>query len=425
VDETMNWLRRLATNRLLDVAAILLVVSVVVLWAEVLPSRWSDFDFNLYYVGSRTLLEGRNPYTTLQKPMAKALGFRFSEEYPVAGYPPSFLWLFAPLAELPPRVAFTIWVASEIGCLVAILWLTHWLLREKLSGRGWLFVVVLAVCSRTVSYNLFFSQVQLLLAALVLAAYAAHRAGRHGWACLAVSTAGILKFYPFLLLPWFVWSGSGGLRARLYRMAGASGFVLAVMVLTGPGLWRDFFQYGLPMGVGEEIGRTFHFSLPALVTNLGYLYHDFRPSPEAKQWWWSAGTIVGLVVIAVAYGVCLKSCGDGEAAFCLLSVAMLIGTVTVQGHYFVFLVFPLTVAAIRVVAKPTPRKVVYLILLVVAVNCVDPPESAFLWRHVLLYMLVSNVPLYGLFGLGVFFWRELWARRALDDEAALTVKAGQ
>jgi hypothetical protein len=380
----------------------------------VLPPRWSDFDFNLYYVGSRTLLEGRNPYTTSQKPMSDALGFRFSEEYPIAGYPPSFLWLFAPLAALPPPAAFAIWVAVEIGCLVAILWLSRWLLGERLSARGWLFVVALAISSRTVSYNLYFSQVQLLLAALVLAAYAAQRAGRHGWACLAVSTAGILKFYPFLLLPWFVWSGGGGLRARLYRLAGASGFVLAVMALTGPGLWRDFFQHGLPMGVGEEIGRTFHFSLPALVTNLGYLYHDFRPSPEAKQWWWSVGTIVGLVGIAAAYGACLTTRGDREAEFCLLSVAMLMGTVTVQGHYFVFLVFPLAVAAIRIAAKPTPGKVIYLILLIVAVNCVDPPTSPFLWRHMLLYILVSNLPLYGLFGLGLFFWRELRIQRELS-----------
>src|ERR1017187_1060647 len=120
----MNWLRRLARNRLLDVAAGLIMVSVVALWAEVLPSRWSDFDFNLYYVGSRTLLDGRDPYTTLQKPMSDALGFRYSEEYPVAGYPPSFLWLFAPLAALPARASFAIWVALEIGCLTAILWLT-------------------------------------------------------------------------------------------------------------------------------------------------------------------------------------------------------------------------------------------------------------------------------------------------------------
>ncbi len=421
----MNWLRRLATHRLLDVGAVLIAVSVIALWAEILPSRWSDFDFNLYYVGSRTLLEGHNPYTTPQKPMSDALGFRYSKEYPIAGYPPSFLWLFAPLAVLSPSLAFAIWVAVEIGCLAAILWLTRRLLGERLSTRGWLFVIALAVSSRTVSYNLYFSQVQLLLAALVLAGYAAQRAGRYGWACLAVCTAGILKFYPFVLLPWFVWSSDGTVRTRVYRLVGAGGFVLAIVLLTGPGLWRDFFQHGLPMGVGEEIGRTFHFSLPALVTNLGYLYHDFHPSPEAKQWWWSVGTIVGLVVIAAAYGACLMSRGDREAGFCLLCVAMLMGTVTVQGHYFVFLVFPLAAAAVRIAARPTLGKVVYLILLVVAVNLVDPPESAFLWRHPLLYILVSNFPLYGLLGLGFFFWQELRTHQELPDTSGPTAKVAE
>ena len=209
-----------------------------------------------------------------------------------------------------------------------------------------------------------------------MVAYAAQRAGRHGWACLAVCAAGILKFYPFVLLPWFVWTG-GRMRGRWYRLMGAMGFVIAVVVLTGSGLWRELFQYGIPMGIGEEIGRTFHFSLPALVTNLGYLYHDFHLSPAAKQWWWLAGTSAGLAVIAAAYVACLSTHRDPEAEFCRLCVAMLMGTVTVQGCYFVFLVFPLAVAAIRIAAKPTPGKVIYLILLIVAVNRVDPRRRRF------------------------------------------------
>jgi hypothetical protein len=246
-----------------------------------------------------------------------------------------------------------------------------------------------------------------LLAALVLTAYAASRAGRHGWACLAVSVAGILKFYPFVLLPWFVWSGGGGMRMRLYRVLGVVGFVLAVFAVTKPALWWDFLAYGIPMGVGEEIGRNFHFSLSALVTNLGYAYHGFRPSPPEKHWWWVVGTVTGLVVIAGAYALCLTVRRDPEAQFCLLCVAMLTGTVTVQGHYFVFLVFPLAVVATRVAARPSPRSVVYLILVVVAVNYIDPPDWSFLWRHLVLYLLVSDLPLYALIGLGVFFCQEL------------------
>ena len=303
----------------------------------------------------------------------------------------------------------------EIGCLVVILWLTHRLLAKKLSGRGWLFVVALTIGSRTVTYHLFYSQIQLLLAALVLAGYAARRAGKYGWACLVVSIAGILKFYPFFLLPWFVWPG-GRMRARLYRMFGVTVFVLLVVAMTGPSLWGDFLRHGIPMAVGEEIGRNFHYSLSALVTNLGYAYHDFRPSAAGKQWWWFMGTMTGLVVISGAYFVCLRVAHDSEAQFSLLCVAMLLGTVTVQGHYFVFLVFPLTVAAIRVAARPTPGLVVGFILVVLAVNCVDPPDLPFLWRHPVLYLLVGDSPLYGLLGLGVFFAHQLQPGRKLTLE---------
>jgi hypothetical protein len=404
----MNWWRRLATYRILDVGAVALTVSVLVWWSVVLPPRWSDFDFNQYYVSGRMLLMGQNPYTTSIEATSRAFGFSYCQDLPIAGYPPTFLWMFAALAALPPRAAFAIWLALELTCLVVILWLTRRVLGERLSARGWLFVVALTITSRTVSYNLYYSQPQLLLAALVLAAYAAQRAGRHGWACVAVAAAGVLKFYPFVLLPWFVWSGGGGgARGRWYRLLGVTCFVLAAVALTGPSLWRDFLRYGIPMGVGGEIGRTFHFSLPALVTNLGYLHDNFSPSVQARQWWWFVGTLAGVGVFVTAYLVCVTPRRDPEAQFCLLCAAMLIGTVTVQGHYFVFLVFPLTGAALRIASKPTGGQIVYLVLLVLAFNCVDPPDSLFLGRHMFLYLLASNLPLYGLLGLAVFFWQEL------------------
>ena len=374
-------------------------------WVAVLPTRWYDYDFNHYYVGSRMLLEGQNPYTTSLEGMSRALGFKFTEQLVVAGYPPSFLWLLVPLALLPPWGAFAVWVSVEIGCLLLILRLTRRLLGGRLSPRAWLFVAALTITSRTVTYHLLFSQVQLLLAALVFAAYAAHRAGKHGWACLAVSAAGVLKFYPFLLLPWFIWSGGGGMRRRVYRALGAIGFILAVVALTGPSLWLDFVHRGMPAAVGQEIGRTFNYSLSAMVTNLGYAYHGFHPSRDAAQWWWAVGAVTGLAVMAGAYYGCVVAQRDPEAQFCLLCTAMLIGNVTTQGHYFVFLVFPLAVAAIRIAAKPTPMLVVGFILVMLALNWINPPDF-FRW-HSVWYVFVNDIPLYGLIAVAVFFWRQL------------------
>ena len=416
----MNWWRRLATYRILDVGAVALTVSVLVWWSVVLPPRWNDYDFNHYYVSGRMLLNGQNPYTTSLEAVSHAFGFHFAADLPIATYPPLFLWMFAALAALPPKVPFAAWVALEIICLVIILWLIRRVLGERLPTRGWLFVVALTIISRPLSYNLYYSQPQLLLAALVLGGYAAHLTGRHGWACVAVSVAGMLKLYPFILLPWFIWSGSGGVRGRCRRLVGVLGLIVAVVAATGPGLWRDFFQYGMPaITVWEQAGRTFHFSLPALVTDLGYIHDNFNPSAVARQCWWLAGTLTGFGVFVAAYRMCATSRPDPEAQFCLLCTAMLIGTVTVQGHYFVFLAFPLTVAALRIAARPTGGQVIYLILLLLAFNCVDPPNSPFFERHVLLYLLAGNVPLYGLFALAIFFWLELRGHQAATPSSAI------
>ena len=96
----MNWLRRLATNRFLDVGAVALTMSVLVWWSVVLPARWSDFDFNLYYASGRVFLSGQNPYTTSIEATGRALGFTYSEDMPTFGYSPAALWMFAALAAL-------------------------------------------------------------------------------------------------------------------------------------------------------------------------------------------------------------------------------------------------------------------------------------------------------------------------------------
>jgi hypothetical protein len=425
VSETMNWWRRLAAHRILDVGAVVLMASVLVWWALILPPRWSDYDFNHYYSTGWMLLHGQNPYTTPMASTARALGLTCSHDLPIAAYPPPFIWMFAALAVLPPRAAFAAWLTLELCCIAIILWLTRKVLGEKLSARGFLFVVALAIVSRAVSYSLYNSQAQLLLAALVLAAYAAHRAGRTGWACVAASTAGVLKIYPFLLLPWFVWS-DGTARGRWRRLLGSTAFIVAAVIVTGPGLWRDALRYGIPMGVDNHIGRTFHFSLSALVTNFGFVHEKFHPSPEARRLWWLIGTGTGLLVIAIAYAVCLSSPRDLEAQFCLLCAAMLTATVTTQGHYFVFLVFPLTAAALRIAEKPTGGRIIGLVILVLAFNCVDPPESPFLNRHLILLLLASDLPLYGLLALAAFFWAELRGSRARDpiDNERLYVPEG-
>ena len=400
VTTTVNWIKRLGQNRMLDFGAALIAVLSVWRIILVLPTRLWGFDFNHFYVSSRLLIQGKNPYLISLEPMSREMGFEFSRDLPIPHYPPSFLWMFAPLVSLPPRVAFAVWVLVEILSLGLLLWLTRQLLKDRLSPRGWRFLCIAAIASQPIFWQFCFSQVQLPLAAVALGAYALHRRGHHAVACMAVAAAGMLKFYPFVLLPWFVWRSGGSVPTRISRAFLVIAMSVTVVVVTGPGLWRDFVRLGIPVAAANEVGRNFHYALPSLVTNLGLAYSGLNPSGAASRLWWAAGTAAGLLVIGLAYRLCYRSERDDETEFCLLCVAMLAGIVTVQGHYFVWLIFPLACAALRVAAKSSTRSILCFSLIVLALNEVTPPPLSFLSDHIYLKILVNYVPLYGLMGLG-------------------------
>ncbi|MGB2929139.1 MAG: hypothetical protein WBB70_09530 [Desulfobacterales bacterium] len=99
--------------------------------------------------------------------------------------------------------------------------------------------------------------------------------------------------------------------------------------------------------------------------------------------------------------------GYREKEFSLLCTTMLTCSLIAWGHYFVFLIFPFTVASLQVAAKPSSLRVLYLGATWLALNFMGILENTFLNSHLLLKVLVSYIPLYGMLGLGVFFGKEL------------------
>jgi hypothetical protein len=396
-------MKPLARSRLWDVGAALIAVLGAVKIAVVLPLQADRADFAHHYVWSRLLVQGANPYRVKLRPHYEKYGFVYDETTPAATYPPSLLWLFGPVALLGPRAACGCWVVVQAACLAAILLLTRRLLQGRLSARGWRFVCAAAVASTPVYLHFAYSQAQVPLALLVLAAYACHRAGRHAVATLAVTVAGLLKLYPFLLLPWFVWGGREGSKGRWGRAALAVGLCAAVVVLTGPQLWRDFFVYGWPVLERWAMHHLMNFSVPAVVAHLGYAAHGFSPSPVAERLWWATGVASGCAVLATAYWLCWRYRDDSEAQFCLLCAAMLAGHVAVWGHYIVFLIFPAAVAALRVVQQPSRLRIIWLALAVLAVNLVPTYWSGNMYAGI----VWMSLPVCGTVALGVFFVREM------------------
>jgi hypothetical protein len=402
----MEFWKKLAQHRLLDITIAAVALLQVCRIAQILPSRARTWDFNFFYISSRLFLNGDNPYTTKLGALSAQYGFAFDEHHlPYAPYPPGFLCFFAPFAMLPPSIAFAAWVTAEAVSLAVLLWLVRHLLRGRLSSRAWILISLGVLISRVVYWHFNMSMVELTLAAAVLAAYALHQQGKRTAACLTVAATGLVKLYPFLLLPWFLWRSADGHRGRLKNLTITTSFVILMVLITGISLWRDYGYHGLPMGIGSEVGRAYHFSVPMLIINLGYAVYDFSPTPQTARWLWPSGVLAGLAVIACAYWLCDGS--DREAEWCLVVTAMLLGIANALGHYFVFLIFPLSVAVVRLNSRPTLGRVIFFGLLLLSLNDVETRSTPFLDHHLYLKIFANDLPLMGMLALAAFFALEI------------------
>lgn len=359
-----EWLARLARSRLLDVVAVCVAVFSVARIAVLLPERAAQNDFAHYYLSGDLLRAGANPYKVPLQPLYARHGFVFEETLPTTTDPPSLLILFSVLGTLTPQTAFWVWVFVEAACLGLLLWL----LRDRLSARGWLFVCAAALSSRAVCYHFLYSQVQLPVATLLLAAYFSQRNGRDNAACLLVTFAGLLKLFPFLLLPWFVWRSQKKLKSLSLSLA----VIVVAIVVTGPARWWHFVCDALPRLAQYAAVCSDCYSLPALV---------------AKMPGWS---LAGLGLALISYIICWRG-DDPEAEFCLLSVVAVAASLVAWIHYFVLLIFPLAALAVRLKENPTVWRLLRFVLVIAMLEEIHPALTvwgvmvlAFLWGQDLL-----------------------------------------
>ena len=386
----MDWLRRVGHSRWLDVGAALVAVLWGVRIGLLLPHRMRGNDFAHYYVARQLLFGSPNPYTAPLPPLYAQHGFGSEISLPHCTDPPAMLWLFAPLESLPPGAAFGVWVCLEITSLVAVLWLTRRLLAGRLSVRGWRFVCAGTLASEALYRHFYFSQIQLPLAALLLAAYAWQQRGKHWRACLAVTVAGLLKLFPFLLLPWFVWRSDGSMKARAAKAATVIVVTAICIWLTGWSRWVDFGRDAMPI-IADAAKRSLgSFGVGSLAAKFG----------DGMR---ALGTVIGLALLAPGYWSCFRPRGDREAEFCLLSVAMLAGGLVVWPHYFVLLIFPMAVAAVRIGTEQSLPRILLYALLVLCLNDVDTRTTPFLRGHPGLEALVNYQPLYAMLALWCLF----------------------
>lgn len=384
-------------NRYVDVA---LVTAAIFALAWQVPQRARQHDFAHYYASSRLLIDGEPVYGRPLAPVLKQCGFQGIIETDIsqATNPPPLLWLFAPLALLPPEAGFSVWLVVQVACLAGIFWLTSRLIGDRLSQGGWRMFCAVVMISPAVYWHFHFSQVQLLLALLVLLALTCQQRGQSLAACLLVCTAGMMKLFPFVLLPWFLWRGAGGWRAKLGRIAACFAFVTTGVLLTDTNLWLRFLTDGRQAISAWAMHGQLNYTISSLIYNVAAMFAVATSQLWLTDYAWPVGVTCGLACIIWAYYCCWRGERDDLLEFSLLSIAMLSGGATAWVHYQVMLIFPLAYLLCLVIRKPSHGN---LFGFAAAVAMLFLHGNLFLESSLPrnLALLMSYMPLYGLLTL--------------------------
>ena len=400
-------------NIYFKILLIILATVGIIRIAIILPSRSNQNDFAHYYISSKLLLQGENPYINYLAPQYEAYGFVFEERIHHASNPPTLIWLFSPLARLTPGRAFLCWAIIQVISLIAILVFLRKLLNNRISNEAWWVICALIIIYSPVYYNFYYSQVQLLLLTFVLGAYLLQKSGRHHFSLFTITMTGMIKLFPLVLVPWFIWRADKKIwRRGLYALE-ALLICCVIFFLTGPKLWVDFLQYGTKVINENIVNWSFNYSLPSFIINTAYASHDFHVSKDLGTLWMAISTATGLAIIILSYVITFLNRSDLDIEFSILLISMIAGSITAWGHYLVFLIFPLTIWFVEISHKgDNGRNFFYGIILFSMIQV--GVGNLLYFNSILFNSLINYIPLYAMLILLTLLIRELMINRSLQ-----------
>jgi hypothetical protein len=239
------WAQRL--NMILTAT---LWVSVGLLGALALVHAWSG-DFNHYWGGARTLLDGGDPYFALYR-YPEAVQYLNEQYHPL----PWVGLFFVPFALLPFQISLHLWTALNVSVLILGLRAVFLLGRGRLA-QWQLALIGLAIV--WLSARCIYSQQTTLIITTALL-YGLLSVQRSQW------LTGGVWFSAILFKPWI---GSGALLAMLLIviarrqwkfLAGLVLAALAIVIVTSvlwPNWWISYFQVDFSQAYGVKVNGQF------------------------------------------------------------------------------------------------------------------------------------------------------------------------
>ena len=300
-------------------------------------------DFAQEWTSARNFWTGRPIYQPLAESFPQYFGAGARTKLLVNAHPPVAVVAVLPWGLLDYRAAWTTWNLLSLALLAGSLWL---LMRP--AGLNYLPLdavplAALLLASNPLAQQVIEGQMNLLLLALVVGAWAADRGERPLLAGALVGLAAAVKLYPALLAVYFL--GRGGWKALVacgLSFAGASAVAMGLLGVDIFAIYaRDVLPGFAPFGdnlanasLGGLWSKVF-VGIPGQSAPVVFL-------PVAAR---LASLVSGLAIAALCCYQSWRASDQRERdlAFTACMIGMLLASPITWGHSFALLVMPLLI----------------------------------------------------------------------------------
>jgi hypothetical protein len=329
-------------------------------------------DFRVYHYGARGVFDGTKPVYGLTSGLGWPMHYR---------YPPLFLLLFAPFAQLPLGVAAAIWLvlkATVLAVLVAAV-------CDRRLCQSWIIPLLLA--GPFVIEDFRYGNAQFFVFALTAATFLLCRK-RPLLASASLAFGIAIKVWPLFFIPYFIVRNQW--RIAAYSLIITLILTLLPSVYFGAGgnqsLLRQWFDQELSTQTGQEEiwfpSQSLRGVLMRYLTVLDYSQVPDSNYPHVNVAGWNPETVraIWLVTAGAAYVGFLwfahkyrKTDGWIESALGLCLVGLL--EPFTQKYALVILLWPAMIAAGALV-KPAARYLIYGSIAFVLIQPVIPGSAS-------------------------------------------------
>jgi len=300
-------------------------------------------DFVQEWTSARNFWTGRPIYLPLRESFPAYFGPHARTELRFNAHPPVAVLVALPFGRCDYRSAWLIWNVASLALLGASLWLLLPQSGLRQTAADAMPIVALLLASNPLAQQVIEGQMNLVLLALVVGAWAADRRQRQSLAGSLVGLAAAIKLYPAFLLVYFVmqrrWHAVAacGLSFLASNLVAAALFGGDVFVIYVRDVMPVFAHYGNNLANASLSGVC-----SKLLVGMPGLSAPLIAAPATA----SIANLVSGLVVALLCGWKVwraKNRDDLDIGFSACLIGMLLASPITWGHGFVLLIMPLII----------------------------------------------------------------------------------